>query len=127
MLRQELAYRIDRSVCVRAVPTGDITCGFFIIDGITGDIVWTGDGFRTDGGGEGGRGYEAAKQILKTFSLREGRDWFLMDDKINFSSYESKDVVDAILKFSEKHFDGTILENEYVFLNKRNVEYNFWL
>jgi len=49
------------------VPTGSLCCGFLVVTRITNSAVFTGDGFRTDGGGEGGAGYRSALGLVILF------------------------------------------------------------
>ena len=66
MLRNEIAKRLDHVICVLQIATGDITCGYLIHDKTDNVLIWTGDGFRTDGGGEGGAGF---KTVIALFHL----------------------------------------------------------
>jgi hypothetical protein len=61
---------IKDKVLVVEIPTDDILCGFLLLNQTNGSATWSGDGFRTDGGGEGGRGYRAAHKLLDTFGVR---------------------------------------------------------
>ena len=51
------------------VASSDICCGYLILNKTRHCAVWSGDGFRTDGGGEGGRGQKNARQLLEMFGL----------------------------------------------------------
>jgi len=70
VLRDEIARRVDHELIVLEIPTSDITCGYLIVDRTLNEAVFTGDGFRTDGGGEGGAGYRAAEAYLDIFRLK---------------------------------------------------------
>jgi len=70
VLRDEIARRVDHDLMVLEIPTSDITCGYLIVDRTLNEAVFTGDGFRTDGGGEGGAGYRAAEAYLDLFRLK---------------------------------------------------------
>jgi len=70
VLRDEIARRVDHELIVLEIPTSDITCGYLIVDRSLNEAVFTGDGFRTDGGGEGGAGYRAAEAYLDLFRLK---------------------------------------------------------
>ena len=70
VLRDEIARRVDHDLMVLEIPTSDITCGYLIVDRTAREAVFTGDGFRTDGGGEGGAGYRAAEAYLDIFRLK---------------------------------------------------------
>ena len=69
MLRNALAERIDHRITVVEVPTDQICCGFLILDKDAEEAVFSGDGFRTDNGGEGGAGYKSAKALLQVFGI----------------------------------------------------------
>ena len=69
LLRNEIARRVDHDLLVVEVPTTHLTSGYLIIDRTANEAVFTGDGFRTDGGGEGGAGYRAAEAYLDIFRL----------------------------------------------------------
>ncbi|MBW1930270.1 MAG: hypothetical protein JRJ13_14100 [Deltaproteobacteria bacterium] len=70
ILRDEIARRVDHDLMVLEIPTSDITCSYLIVDRTVNQAVFTGDGFRTDGGGEGGAGYRAAEAYLDIFRLK---------------------------------------------------------
>ncbi len=72
-LRDELAQRISHEILVFQVPSEDDShCeiyGFFLVDKTDKEIVIIGDGFRGDGGGEGGAGHRAALALLAIYHL----------------------------------------------------------
>lgn len=72
LLRDTIALNCDRPLMVVEVPTDHLCCGFMIFVkkeyGI--EVIWTGDGFRLDGGGEGGAGYRTAETILYLFGVK---------------------------------------------------------
>lgn len=70
MLRDTLARSIDQHIAVFEVSTNDLCCGYLILNRDTGTATFTGDGFRTDGGGEGGAGYRSARALLDLFKIR---------------------------------------------------------
>jgi len=70
VLRDEIARRVDDDLMVLEIPTSEITCGYLILDRTLNEAVFTGDGFRTDGGGEGSAGYRAAEAYLDIFRLK---------------------------------------------------------
>lgn len=71
VLRNALAEKIDHKIAVVEAPTSDLCCGYFIFDQYqAGRVVFTGDGFRTDGGGEGGAGYKSARALFAVFNIR---------------------------------------------------------
>jgi len=69
MLRDALAEKVNHRIVVVEVPTDDVCCGYFIFDWELQNATWTGDGFRTDGGGEGGAGYRSAKVLFSLFGI----------------------------------------------------------
>lgn len=68
-LRNELARRIDHKIQVHQIQTESICAGFLIVDVTVGEAVWSGDGFRTDGGGEGGAGTKTAETLFTIFDI----------------------------------------------------------
>lgn len=72
-LRDELAGRIDHALAVWVLPAGGsehVECyGLCIVDHTTDEAVIIGDGFRGDGGGEGGAGHRAAQALLSIFGF----------------------------------------------------------
>lgn len=69
MLRNILAEKINREIYVVEVLTNNLCCGYFIFDLLDGSATFTGDGFRTDGGGEGGAGYKSANVLLSLYGI----------------------------------------------------------
>lgn len=94
-LRTALVGAYHKPAVVALVETSDMTCGFLVvvketlirsinflssgIDYSTLRATWTGDGFRLDEGGEGGRGMRAARNLLDLFGhsrhLIMGEPW----------------------------------------------------
>jgi hypothetical protein len=70
MLRNALANNLRDKILILQVQTDDILCGFFVFNKTTGTVTYSGDGFRTDGGGEGSRGFKAAEKLIQTFGGR---------------------------------------------------------
>lgn len=70
MLRNSIALHMRDEIAVIEVPTGDILCGFLVLNKTQGTATWSGDGFRTDGGGEGGRGYNFAIKMFYMFGAQ---------------------------------------------------------
>jgi hypothetical protein len=72
ILRDTITKNNERKILVIELPTDNICCGFMIFvqnkDGI--EVIWTGDGFRTDGGGEGSAGYNTAETIFYLYRIR---------------------------------------------------------
>ena len=70
ILRDSLAQRMNHHIAVVEVPTNDLCCGFLILDRDLNEAIFTGDGFRTDGGGEGGAGYRSAEALFSLFRIK---------------------------------------------------------
>jgi hypothetical protein len=70
MLRNAVADTLHCKTLVLEIPTNDICCGFLVINKDDESAIWSGDGFRFDKGGEGGRGYLAAHKMLDTFGIK---------------------------------------------------------
>jgi len=70
LFRDEICKRIEHEIAIFCVPTADIVCGFLIVDKTTNDLTWTGDGFRSDEGGEGGAGYRTARELLRILGIQ---------------------------------------------------------
>jgi len=68
-LRNELARRIDHKIVVHQIQTESICAGFLIVDYTVKEAVWSGDGFRTDGGGEGGAGFKSVEALFTIFNI----------------------------------------------------------
>lgn len=110
-LRNAIAENIREKLFMVEVATSKITCGFFVfVHYNTGVVsaIWTGDGFRTDGGGEGGRGYASAMKILSLFGIDNHnlsdsnviQEWEIMNTIINEKERRGK-----ILFLSQKTLD----------------------
>lgn len=75
-LRDELSRRVDHKVAVLQVPSAaeeknECVCyGLTLVDDTTRELVIIGDGFRGDGGGEGGAGSRAAQALIHLFGIR---------------------------------------------------------
>ena len=70
MLRNAIADNIHDEILVVEIPTTDICSGFLLLNKTASTATWSGDGFRHDKGGEGGRGYLAAHKMLDVFGIR---------------------------------------------------------
>jgi hypothetical protein len=69
MLRDTISEKVKHRIVVVQIPTDDICCGYFIFDWEWQNATWTGDGFRTDEGGEGGAGFKSAEIFFKFFKI----------------------------------------------------------
>ena len=70
-LRDSIVGRFHHRIAVIEIPIGDSRCGFLVFDEDTGEAIWTGDGFRSDGYEEGGAGYFSANAIFRIFGIRQ--------------------------------------------------------
>ena len=92
-LRNELAERIQHKISIHRVHTHDICCGFLIYDNTTKEAVWTGDGFRTDRGGEGGAGYKSACALLQIYGLSH---FELLEMRVDLESHTDEEIVSKL-------------------------------
>lgn len=67
-LRNWIADHRDQQISIVQVHTEDFCCGFVCILK-DGSAFFTGDGFRTDGAGEGGAGYRTALALMQLFGI----------------------------------------------------------
>lgn len=92
MLRDTIAEKINNKIGIVKVPTNDLCCGYLIFDLEKQNATWTGDGFRLDGGGEGGAGYKSAEIFFRFFRIWP-IEWEQIDfDKIYFTTDEAQRV-----------------------------------
>lgn len=70
MLRNAVADNLHDEILVLEIPTSDICSGFLLLNKTAKSATWSGDGFRHDKGGEGGRGYAAAHTMMDTFGIK---------------------------------------------------------
>lgn len=72
-MRDELVKRYSNKLVVYQVPSGDKAhaegYGFAIVDTTRSEVVFVGDGFREDGGGEGGAGHRSVQALLFVFGV----------------------------------------------------------
>ena len=90
VLRDTLSRCIDQHIALVEVPTNDLCCGYLILNRDTGVATFTGDGFRTDGGGEGGAGYRSAQALIRLFGLRPYLNWY--DEPVDLSGAYSTGI-----------------------------------
>lgn len=69
ILRNAIIDNIKDKILVVEVPTNDICCSFLILNLDKKTATWSGDGFRFDRGGEGGRGYLTALKLFSIFGI----------------------------------------------------------
>jgi len=121
-LRDELAQRIDHELFVFQVPAGDSghcgVYGFFLVDKTAREIAIIGDGFRADGGGEGGAGARAAQALLSIYGLRPLE--MLPEDAILFRE-DTETYREAVNKALE--IAG---ESRFEIPQQRNPQYVDW-
>ncbi len=70
ILRDAIAERISSEIAVVEIAMNELCCGYLVIDKTSNIAVYTGDGFRTDFGGEGGAGYASANALFDLFGIR---------------------------------------------------------
>jgi hypothetical protein len=68
-LRDWIADHRDQEMAIVQVHTEEMCCGYVCILK-DGSAFFTGDGFRTDGGGEGGAGYRTAEALFLLWGLQ---------------------------------------------------------
>lgn len=66
-IRNELAKRSTNEISLYKWSSNSLTYGFLIVDFTLQEIVFTGSGFRIDGGGEGGRAAGKINQFLSIY------------------------------------------------------------
>ena len=84
-LRNELAHRFLHYICIIEVPSKHAECecyGIFIVDKTDIEVVIIGDGFRGDGGGEGGSGHRAVQALLAIYGV--SADQALQEEAVDF-------------------------------------------
>lgn len=109
-LRNALCATINSATIVVEVITSGILCGFLVIDRTNGIAYWSGDGFRTDAGGEGGRGYRAACKLIESFghNLAFAQDFidepFVIDNDVEHDKLEFLNIANLITNEDEASF-----------------------
>ena len=120
MLRDALAEKVNHRIAVVKIPTNDICCGYFIFDWEYQNATWTGDGFRTDGGGEGGAGYKSAKVLFDLFGVRD-TCWKQVDfDEIY---HFPEDVIEHQLKVLAQKIAESLSDEEFFKPSERKPDY----
>jgi hypothetical protein len=132
-LRDILTSWYKSKVVVIAVVTGDYTYGYLVVENARGDAFWTGDGFRHDGGGEGGAAAVAACALLAIYGVKELQYW----EKVDLSEgnellrmAEGSGVDNSVLKGKEKLktqfqkiVDEVVAARDYELLASRQPQY----
>lgn len=132
-LRDILVRWYDSKVVVIAVITGDYTYGYLVVENTRGDAFWTGDGFRHDGGGEGGAAAVAAQALLAIFGVKELQYW----EKVDLSEgnellrmEEGSGIDNSVLKGKEKLkaqfqkiVDEVVATRDYELLSSKQAQY----
>ena len=121
MLRNVLAEKVNRKIAIVEILTNDICCGYFIFDRELQIATWTGDGFRFDGGGEGGAGYRSATVLFGLF----GASVIHHSEQINCNEIYSlqKGQTQRQLKALAAKIAGEIIEEEFFKPRERQPEY----
>lgn len=98
-LRAILCAAHENEITILQVPTDDITCGYLIADHTLKAATFSGDGFRTDGGGEGGAGMKTAQRLLELLGIG---DWNI--ETARQLGYESEtELLDKLGGVLEEH------------------------
>lgn len=127
MLRNALVDNLRDKILVLEISTSDILCGFLIVNHTQKSATWTGDGFRTDRGGEGGRGYKAATELLRTFGINK-HDLFEIDQADKFTkateittskAERDRNMMNAINEILQRYNEDFMYECVY----ERNPSY----
>ena len=103
-------------IVVWELRTPDGCYGFAVVDDTIRTIAFVGDGFRLDGGGEGGAGHRSVHALLQVWGiepfpvLREEKpfDTFMFVDDIN--AYKA--VAENLIVISLEEHGYTPLEND---------------
>jgi len=100
MLRDTLARAIENHIAIFEIPTSDLCCGFLILDREREEAIFTGDGFRTDRGGEGGAGYKSAEVLFNLYGIRQ----FYWDDILDIlnGSYQRNDIKKRLIVLAQE-------------------------
>ena len=121
MLRNVLAEKINHRIAIVEIPTDDICCGYFIFDWELQNATWTGDGFRVDGGGEGGAGYRSANILFGLFAA----GLIHHSEQVNFDEIYSlqEGETERQLKALAKKIAAEIRDEEFFRPAERQPEY----
>lgn len=116
MLRNAIVDNLHDEIIVVEVPTNDICCGFVLLNKTTNTATWSGDGFRNDRGGEGGRGYKVALQLMDIFGIQH--TGLATEEALNafnnaFLLYTSEENLDKSLLNACNQAAEEFEENEY--------------
>jgi len=114
ILRDALANSLRQNIAVVQVDTNDLCCGFFIFNPALGIVTWTGDGFRTDRGGEGGAGYKSAEALVGLFGLRITISDVRLDEQISrILSTGNHEEIEAALRALAKEVAGGLINEDF--------------
>lgn len=122
LLRDSLAEKINHRIVVVEVPTNDLCCGYLIFDRELQNATWTGDGFRTDGGGEGGAGYKSARTLFRFFGIWPISWEEVSIDEIYGQSLE-EDQIGQQLKLLAREIADALGDESFFKPSERNPEY----
>ncbi|MFW5804681.1 MAG: hypothetical protein ACOCWG_05575 [bacterium] len=110
-LRDILASKYKNILDIVEIPTSNITCGFLVVDQDTNEAIFSGDGFRTDHGGEGGSGYKKAQIFMEVMGVEPNMlaPQIDIDHKLFIGKSESEQcraLASMLKKHCEPLFDG---------------------
>lgn len=80
-LRNLLADKLHHRIVIFQIKTSELTCGFLVFDWEYQNASFTGDGFRTDGGGEGGAGFKSAGILFNLFGINVNYSATFLEDE----------------------------------------------
>jgi len=120
VLRNTLSRSIDQHIAVVEIPTNDLCCGYLILNRDTGVATFTGDGFRIDGGGEGGAGYRSAQALMTLFGIK-----VFPADPVDLGEIYigGRESVRRKLHKVAKELQGLIGDHEYIRISDRMPGY----
>ena len=120
VLRDALARSIDHQIAVVEVPTNDLCSGFLILNKSTGIATFTDDGFRMDGGGEGGAGRKSAMALLTIYGINP-----ILWEPVNIDEVyqgEKEKVKRKILNLA-KDISKALTQRDYIKVSKKRPYY----
>lgn len=74
-LRDAICRGWDDRIEIIEIQYAHSLCGFVIINYTQRKTIWSGAGFRTDGGGESGAGYNTVKRLFQVFGFEQPYEW----------------------------------------------------
>lgn len=80
--------------------------GFVVVNKDKKQIIFTGDGFRRDGGGEGGTGYRSVKHLCDLLGIEQSKILqFDIADTMEFDpDYVKREILNCVEKLEGEYF-----------------------